>query len=308
MASFILFTTSDFGLKVAEYLFKNQKVEAVVTSTPKPKGRHFVVEDIDTVKLARGWGIPIIYIDKSIEIYEKINSIKVDFFLVIDFAFILRQSVLNLPARYAINIHPSLLPKYRGPSPIQFQIIDNVKKTGISIIKMNEKIDAGDVLFQLAIELESWESYNEFYKNMQEISALAFDIFMNNINSLYPITQDENLATYTRKIEKKDAYIDFANERSEVAVGKIKAFEKWPKVKIKIDEDILILLDAKVSEIKNIKPGTIRITDRDIMIGTKDGAISILKIQRSGKSAQDVKSFLIGYRKRFNDKTLVVEI
>ncbi|GEM_PF-1290515 len=311
MASFILFTTSDFGSLVADYIFKNHTVKAVVTSTPKPKGRHFSVDDIQTVKNAKSFNIPVIYIDKSKEIYEKIKDIEVDYILVVDFAFILKKEVLDHPLKYAINLHPSLLPKYRGPSPLQFQLIDNIKKTGVSIIKMDESIDQGDILFQLAIELDCWYIFSDFYKYMQELSLLTFEIFIENSMHLNPIPQDNSLATYTRKIEKKDAFIDFKNEDTEKVIGKIKAFEKWPKVKIKVDEEILILLDARkfenynniVNNIGNrIDPAKISISDIDIIIGTKDGAISIEKIQKIGKSAQNRINFLKGYRKRFINK------
>lgn len=308
MASFILFTTSDFGYKVCEYIYKNYEVKAIVTSTPKPKGRHLVIEDIDTIKKAKEYNIPVIYVDKSNEIFSKIKDIIADYFLVVDFAFILKDNVLKLPLKFPINIHPSILPKYRGPSPLHYQIIDNVKKSGISIIKMNNKVDEGDLLFQLTFELEEWYSFSKFYDFMQENALLTFEIFMNNITLLYSSPQDNKEATYTKKIEKKDAIIDFENEYSSFIVGKIKAFEKWPKVKIKIDDDIIILLDAKINKDFSIKPGHLFIDDNRFIIGTKDGAIEILKLQRPGKSIQSAKTFLKGYRKRFIEKTIESEL
>lgn len=306
MDSFILFATSDFGLYVADYLYNNFDVKAVVTSTPKPKGRHFIIEDIEIVKNARLKNIPIIYINKSSEIYDKIKDIKVDYFLIVDFAFILKKNVLELPKNYCINIHPSKLPQYRGPSPLHFQIIDNVKKTGISVIKMNEYVDAGDILFQLILDVEDWLTFSKFYNFMQKAAEAAFEIFFQNINMFFPIKQDEKLATYTRKIIKQDAFIDFEKEDFKIAVGKIKAFEKWPKVKIKVDDDIFVLLDAEIEYGFTIKPGYVRITDEEFLIGAKNGTLSILKIQRAGKSAQNIKTFLKGYRKRFFEEKLVM--
>ncbi len=308
MDSFIFFTTSDFGNIAAEYLFNNYEVKAVVTSTPKPKGRHLKLEDIDTVKKAKEKNIPIIYIEKSSQIYEKIKDIKVDYFLVVDFAFILKKNVLELPLKYPINIHPSLLPKYRGPSPLHFQIIDNVKKTGISIIKMNELVDSGDILFQLAFELDEWYTFTKFYDLMQYYASFTLEIFLKNINSFYPQKQDEKLTTYTRKIEKKDAFIDFQNEEANIVVGKIKAFEKWPKVKLKVEEDLLVLLNAKVEEYLNIKSGYLSIRDDGLFIGCKDKAISIVKLQKAGKNPQNITEFLKGFRKRFEEKKIDMEL
>ncbi|MFN3411052.1 MAG: methionyl-tRNA formyltransferase [Exilispira sp.] len=302
MTSFILFMTSDFGYNVCEYIYKNFEVRAVVTSTPKPKGRHFIIEDIESVKKAKELNIPIIYINKSSEIYSKIHDINADYFVVIDFAFILKKDVLQLPKFYCINIHPSLLPEYRGPSPLHFQIIDNVKKTGISIINMNEKLDAGDILFQMAFELDKWYTFSEFYQLMQERASLAFDIFIKSISFLYPSEQRENLASYTRKILKEDAFIDFEKEDVFKAIGKIKAFEKWPKVKIKVDQDILILLDAELEYEDSVNAGYIKITDNKILIGTSNGTLSIKKIQKAGKSALSTKNFLKGYRNKLIEK------
>ncbi len=305
MDSFIFLTTSDFGYFIGEYLFKNYEVKAVVTSNPKPKGRHFIIEDIETVKLAKNFNIPIIYIEKSNQIYDKIKNIIVDYLVVVDFAFILKKEVLEHPKKYSINIHPSLLPKYRGPSPLHYQIIDNVKNTGISIIKMSDKIDAGDILFQVSTEMDYWYTFTNFYKNMQQFSVYAFQLFIANSSYLYPQVQDENLATYTKKIKKNDAFIDFKNEDRIKAIGKIKAFEKWPKVKIMVEDDILILLDAKPKDDVDFIPGKITVTDEDIIIGAKNGAISIDKIQRPGKSLQSKKTFLLGYRKRFKFKDII---
>ncbi|MCR4422148.1 MAG: methionyl-tRNA formyltransferase [Spirochaetales bacterium] len=307
MHSFILFTTSDFGHMAAEYLFDHYEVKAVVTSTPKPKGRHFKLEDINTVKKAKEKDIPIIYIEKSSQIYEKIKDIKVDYFLVVDFAFILKKNVLDLPLKYPINIHPSILPKYRGPSPLHFQIIDNVKKTGISLIKMNEFVDSGDILFQLTFELDEWYTFSKFYDLMQYYTSFAFEIFVKNIELFYPQNQDEKMATYTRKIEKKDAFIDFQNEDASIVVGKIKAFEKWPKVKLKIEDDLLVLLDAKIDENINIKSGYLSVKEEGIFIGCKDKTISILKLQKAGKNQQNIMEFLNGYRKRFYEKKIDME-
>ncbi|MEJ5273688.1 MAG: methionyl-tRNA formyltransferase [Spirochaetota bacterium] len=305
MYNFIIMTTSDFGYNACKYLINNYNVKAVVTSTPKPKGRHFITEDIETVKEAKKKNIPIIYIDKSYQIYEKIKEIEVDYFFVVDFAFILKKNVLEIPKKFAINIHPSILPRYRGPSPLHFQIIDKVKKTGISIIKMNEFVDSGDILFQLAFELEQWYTFTEFYKLMQHYAGFALEIFIKNIDKFYPQPQDEKFATYTRKIEKNDAFIDFQNEEAKIAIGKIKAFEKWPKVKINIEKDIIVLLDATFEEDVNVNPGSIKVSNNGFYIGCKDGTISILKLQKAGKNLQNIQEFLKGYRKRFDEKKLI---
>jgi len=306
MDRYALFVTSDFGIEVAKYLFDTVEVVFVLTSKPKPKGRHFIVEDIETVKLAKKKEIQVIYVEKSFEIFKSIEPYQFDYGVVIDFAFILKKEVLSLAKKMFINIHPSLLPKYRGPSPLHFQIIDNVLKTGVTIIKMDCSIDAGDILFQVKTELEYLLNFTEFYDYMRCLSQIAFELYVKNKEVIIPIPQKHEEATYTRKISKEDAYINPEEQKSDLIIGKIKAFEKWPKVKIKASDDIFILLDAQkyYKDIEKYKPGCISIEDKHIIIGTADLPVEITEIQKLGKKPQSTVQFLFGFRKRYTNLPL----
>lgn len=306
MDRYALFVTSDFGIEVAKYLFDTAEVVFVLTSQPKPKGRHFIIEDIETVKLAKKKKIQVIYIEKSFEIFKSIETYQFDYGVVIDFAFILKKEVLSLAKKMFINIHPSLLPKYRGPSPLHFQIIDNLLKTGVTIIKMDCSIDAGDILFQVKTELEYLLNFTEFYDYMRWLSQIAFELYIKNKEVIIPIPQKHEEATYTRKISKEDAYINPEEQKSDLIIGKIKAFEKWPKVKIKAGEDIFILLDARkyYKDVEKYKPGCISIEDKHIIIGTADLPVEITEIQKLGKKPQSTVQFLFGFRKRYTNLPL----
>ena len=306
MDRYALFVTSDFGIEVAKYLFDTAEVVFVLTSQPKPKGRHFIIEDIETVKLAKKKKIQVIYIEKSFEIFKSIETYQFDYGVVIDFAFILKKEVLSIAKKMFINIHPSLLPKYRGPSPLHFQIIDNLLKTGVTIIKMDCSIDAGDILFQVKTELEYLLNFTEFYDYMRWLSQIAFELYIKNKEVIIPIPQKHEEATYTRKISKEDAYINPEEQKSDLIIGKIKAFEKWPKVKIKAGEDIFILLDARkyYKDVEKYKPGCISIEDRHIIIGTADLPVEITEIQKLGKKPQSTVQFLFGFRKRYTNLPL----
>ncbi|HOV46883.1 MAG TPA: methionyl-tRNA formyltransferase [Exilispira sp.] len=306
MDRYALFVTSDFGIEVAKYLFDTAEVVFVLTSQPKPKGRHFIIEDIETVKLAKKKEIQVIYVEKSFEIFKSIETYQFDYGVVIDFAFILKKEVLSLAKKMFINLHPSLLPKYRGPSPLHFQIIDNVLKTGVTIIKMDCSIDAGDILFQVKTELEYLLNFTEFYDYMRWLSQIAFELYIKNKEVIIPIPQKHEEATYTRKISKEDAYINPEEQKSDLIIGKIKAFEKWPKVKIKAGEDIFILLDARkyYKDVEKYKPGCISIEDRHIIIGTADLPVEITEIQKLGKKPQSTVQFLFGFRKRYTNLPL----
>ncbi|HQJ41001.1 MAG TPA: hypothetical protein PK449_05540, partial [Exilispira sp.] len=182
----------------------------------------------------------------------------------------------------------------------------NLLKTGVTIIKMDCSIDAGDILFQVKTELEYLLNFTEFYDYMRWLSQIAFKLYIKNKEVIIPIPQKHEEATYTRKISKEDAYINPEEQKSDLIIGKIKAFEKWPKVKIKAGEDIFILLDARkyYKDVEKYKPGCISIEDKHIIIGTADLPVEITEIQKLGKKPQSTVQFLFGFRKRYTNLPL----
>lgn len=245
------YSTSEFGDPILEYLLKNHNVKYVVSSYPKPRGRGQKIKDLEFVKLAKQNNIDIIYVNGKKELTQKLEKWhlengKIDFAVVVDFAYIIETKVFDFAQYYFINIHPSILPKYRGPSPIQFTLLNNEYITGVTIQKMEKKVDVGDILIQKIIPIDQDEEFNTLYDKLKKISVIAIKDFLENFDRINAVKQNEIFCSYSRKIEKNDAKINF-NENVNIINGKIKAFSRWPKVKVSYENDQLILLNSTLN-------------------------------------------------------------
>ena len=237
---FCFFGSSNMSVFALDELLKNGlKPEFIVTTPDKPVGRKQII----TPNVVKTWAI-----ENKIPVYdpEKLNSefiekIKVlnrdsngqeisSVFLVASFGKILPNELIQIPSRGTLNIHPSLLPKYRGPSPLPSAILDDCKKTGVTIMKLDAEMDHGPIIAQKEIEITEWPIYEIFEENMaREGSRLFIEILDKWIKGEINSTeQDHSQATYTKKINKEDGLIDlkadpYTNWR------KIQAFHQWPK-------------------------------------------------------------------------------
>ena len=205
--------------------------DLVITNPDKKQGRKKELTPTPVKKWSLENNSEILYLEKTDKDFiEKLKKRKWDFFLIFANGNILPQEVLDIPKYGVLNIHPSLLPKYRGPSPIISAILDNQKKTGVTIMKINEKMDSGDIIFQKEILVEKWKKNKEMEKFFAELGAIYFFENIKNFleGKIEPQKQDENLATYCKKYEKKDMEISFpfTEKNSEQNFLKYCAFSK----------------------------------------------------------------------------------
>lgn len=252
------FSTSEFGDHVFKYLLDNSgkdfDIKYVVSSYPKPRGRGMKVKDLEFANIAKENNVEVIYCDNKKELSEKLKKWhdkngKIDFGIVVDFAYIIEPEVFNLVDFYFINIHPSILPLYRGPSPIQYSLLHNDLFSGVTIQKMEKRVDTGDILIQKIIPLDEGEDFNSLYEKLRIVSIIALNDFFMNIENIIPIKQPEEYVINSKKILKKDKNISF-NLKANIISGKINAFSRWPKVKVFFENEQLILLNSffKISE------------------------------------------------------------
>lgn len=234
--SVIFFGSGSFGVKALESMAKDLQynIVAVVTGhggKAMTRGKEF---DTNAIKLtAKKLKLPLILIEnlKDEQIVEKIRKLKPDLGIVSDFGFIIPQNVINIPQNGILNIHPSLLPLFRGSTPIQSAILAGVKKTGVTIMLINEKVDDGPILSQATVKLRQTENYQVLHDHLSELGAA---LLLNTIpyyltEELKPISQDIKKATYTKMIKKEDGEVK-PQDRAELVERKIRAFSKWPKV------------------------------------------------------------------------------
>ena len=233
------------------------------------------------------------------EMKLKLTQLNPSIIIVASFGLILPDYILKIPALGVINIHPSLLPKLRGPSPISSAIIEGMDRTGVSIIKMVKELDAGPILFQEEFKID--ENYNA-----EQLGLTLFNLAAKNLNqtvkkivdkSILEISQDDSLATYTKMVKKDDGLINWA-ESGELIIRKLKAYSDWPGVYTHWNNKRIIIKEAEFQKKEN--PGfqkygqIIGLNNHCITVKTLDGFIHIKSLQLEGSKIMDATSFVHG--------------
>ncbi|MCX8028571.1 MAG: methionyl-tRNA formyltransferase [Brevinematales bacterium] len=278
-------------------------VKLIITKQDKHKGRGKILLPTPVKDLALSRGIDYVdnYDIKSREFVEFLKSGDFDVFLVCDYGKIIPRSVFEIPVRGSVGIHPSLLPSYRGPSPIHYAILNGDKKTGTTLFYINEIMDAGDIILQKEITIDDNDDYTSLSKKLSDLSVeLVLDFLsMENINA---IPQNESMASYTRMIEKKDGKIDW-NESAEKIHCKVRAFIEWPKAYCFYKGMLIKVLKARyVGEDLEGEVGQIVRLGDTLGVKTGKGILEVEKLLPESSKAMDAKSFINGYRVKIGDK------
>lgn len=289
-----------FSLKTLDVLNKNKNINVSLVVSGKDKKRNRNKFKPTPVKqYALDNNLDVITPD-SVNTNEFISLLKekeIDFIVVVAFGQLIKRELLKEYKDKIINLHPSSLPKYRGPSPIQFTLLNGEKKTHASAMLIEEKMDSGDILNQKELEIKDQDDFTILSKNLSEIgskaileSILNYDEFIEKRKK-----QDNSNATFTTKITKDMGKIDF-NETNEKIINKIKAFVEFPKAYFSYKDQNVKILKASLVDIDNPKISYVYKANKDdkIVIGCKNGGIRIEKIQFPGKKCMDTKSFLLG--------------
>jgi methionyl-tRNA formyltransferase len=256
VADIVFFSTGKFGLKTLEALNSDPqyRIRAVVTSSKKTKRRGKSVDSSPVKDLAKKLELDVIEI-KSLdeELTKKLKKLKPDLGVVVDFGYIIPKNVFDIPKFGIVNIHPSLLPKYRGPTPIQSAILSGAKKTGVTIIKIDEGIDSGLILSQAEARLTKSANFEILFNYLAEVGAgLLLDTLPYYLShELKPTKQNKSKASYTKMITKNDGEVTLKTPAIEVE-RKIRAFYPWPGVYINVNNLIIQITAAHFDREKNL--------------------------------------------------------
>jgi len=288
--------TSGFGIPILKNIYQNGfEISAVYTQPPKKSNRGQKITKSPIHVLAETLNLNIRTPEKllgnKIE-YDYIKKIDLDLAIVVSYGQIIPKDYLKLSKNNFINIHASILPKWRGAAPIQRSIINLEKETGISIMKINEKLDEGDIseIFKLKIlENENAQSLSERLSTLasEKISDIIDNIFEGNVNYR---TQEHSNATYAKKIDKSEGIIKWT-ENAEKIIGKINGLYPSPGCFFIFKGERYKILKAERSFAEG-NPGTIINNNLEICCGKE--SIKVLEIQREGKKVQKIREFLIG--------------
>jgi methionyl-tRNA formyltransferase len=293
----IFMGTPTFSVPILKSLYESTyEIVTVYTQPPKKKfrGQKIIKSPvhIESIKL----NIPIKCPDK-LNIDEDLNFIKnskVKYVVVVAYGQIIPEKILNIENVIFLNIHASLLPRWRGAAPIQRSIIEMDKTTGISIMKIVPKLDAGPYMAQEKIKIEQYDSFISLSK---KLSIIGSELIIKSLNQLKDnkanfIEQDESKITYAKKIDKKDSQINW-NIPAKNIIANINGLNPFPGVWFKHLKTRIKIIEAVEVE-KNGRPGGV--LDSNLTVGCKENAIKILSIQKEGKNVLDTKSFLTGYQ------------
>jgi methionyl-tRNA formyltransferase len=294
----ILFIASpDFAVPILHTLHIHHDVIGVVTQPDKPAGRGRKLRSCPVCQAALKLGLPVIQ-PTNINTTEDVNHFRFlhpDLIAVAAYGQILRQPILDLPKYGCINLHPSLLPRWRGATPIQAAIIHGDKKTGITIMLMDAGLDTGPILSQQATSILPHETGGQLSTRLANIGK---DLLIPTIEAYtsgkrIPTSQDDEMATYAPMLKKSDGQLDFSRPASYLE-RQVRAYEPWPASFLLWNERRLIIRKAHADDQSEINPGEVIQVAALPAIGTSSGILLLDVVQPSGRVAMSGASFIRG--------------
>jgi methionyl-tRNA formyltransferase len=279
------------------------EVPLVITKAPKKKGRGKSESATPLGEAARDLSLNLIEEDdpNSVFVEEEIRKVNVDTFVLASYGAILKDNILQL-AKYPLNIHPSVLPKYRGASPVARALMNGEKKTGITIFIMGTGVDTGDIICIkevpiLPLEVRTELEVRLFRESAQPILSVLRDI--EEGKELVRLSQDDSKASYASKITKEECRIDWSRKSSEI-VGKIRGLSYHPAAFCYFrDKKLKILRAAQIADVYDmVSPGEILSAKENITVKCGECALEIKEVQLQSRNKIDAKSFINGYHIR----------
>ena len=295
--------TPDFAVGTLEAIVgAGHEVAAVVTQPDKPKGRGGVMAMSPVKECALRHGLTVLQPLKARnpEFIEEIKAINPDVIVVVAFGQIIPSEIIHMPKYGCINVHASLLPKYRGASPIQWTVLDGCEYSGVTTMLMDEGIDTGDILETVTVKLDERETGGSLFDRLSLVGAklLVETLDKAEAGQLHPVKQDDSQSSYVRMIDKSFGLMDFT-QPVEVLERKVRALNPWPSAFTHMDEKLLKIWDATVIQDNNVKAGDYGKVKTDgktcFMVACDGGYLSVNELQLEGKKRMKVEDFLRGY-------------
>ncbi len=300
--------TPDFAAGILDAIVtkSEHEVVAVVTQPDRPKGRSGKVVASPVKEYAVKAGIPVLQPQKIKESEEtdKLKSMDADIYVVAAFGQILSKEILDIPKYGCINVHASLLPEYRGAAPIQWAIADGKEITGVTIQKMNEGVDTGDIITSVTAQVSPDETGGSLFDKLMILgqSLIIDTLSLIEKGEATYTPQDDSKATHAKMLKKEMGCIDFSN--SAVSIERlIRAFTPWPGGYTRLNGKMLGIRKCHVANItESAAPGTITtVTKEDITVSCGEGSLVVTRLQAEGKKEMAVHDFLLGNKLSVGD-------
>lgn len=301
----VFFGTSENSVILLEGIQSHFQVVGIVTTPDSKVGRKQILTPSLVAQFAANSevlkGVPIFKPSKlkDVEFLNSLKELEAELFIVLSYGKILPKEVIELPALKTINIHPSLLPLYRGATPMPSALLDGATVTGNTIIVMDEEMDHGPILAQKEMAIAPDDTYVELEKKLalDSVGMVLETVPLYATGKATLSEQDHDKATYTKMIVKEYGKIDWTKPAQEI-YNQYRAFARWPGIWTTCDGEVLKILSCRPAEnlvgpsISNITPGTV--LENGLVVCGNGTLLELRNLQKAGKTATDIKSFLNG--------------
>jgi len=292
--------TPEFAVPSLQALIASgHEVCAVYTQPDRPSGRGRQLHPTPVKAVALAAGIPVFQplTLKTEEDFQQLVALKADLMVVVAYGMILTQAVLDVPPLGCINVHGSLLPRWRGAAPIQRALMAGDEKTGVTIMKIVRKLDAGDMLHKEELVIGAQDTSSDLHDKLAELGAVGLGKVLIQIENgtLHAEPQDETLVTYAEKLTKIEAVIDWT-QSAEVIARKVRGLNAWPVAQTIYQEQVLRIWQAEpLVESTNLPAGTVRCTNKHIDVATGQGSLRLLEVQLPNGKRISAQAFLAAH-------------
>lgn len=295
--------TPDFAVAALESLIEaGHEITAVVTQPDKPKGRSKELQFSPVKECALRHNIPVLQPVriKRPEAIEELAQYEADIYVVAAFGQILSQQILDMPKYGCLNIHASLLPKYRGASPIQHAVLDGEEKSGVTIMQMDAGLDTGDMLYKKEIVLAADETFETLHDRLMAIGgeAIVEALPLLEAGKLTPVKQNDEESCYASLISKEMGRIDFSATAAEID-RKVRGMNPWPSAFSAFRGKQVKIWKVQIAEgeYDGCEPGSVCLVEKDgFTVKAGEGAVKILELQLEGKKRMTARDFLLGVK------------
>jgi methionyl-tRNA formyltransferase len=275
------------------------RIILVITQPDRPRNRGMLLTPPPIKQAASDCGIPILQPEKasSPAVVEEVQRLAPDAAVVVAYGQLLRRNFLTIPRRGCINLHASLLPKYRGSSPIQASLLAGDRETGVTTMLLNEGMDTGDILLQKAVEIGEDDTAGTLHDKLAELGASLMVETLDGLEEgkIHPEPQDESKASITRKFSRGDAKIDWNQPPARIH-GQVRAFNPWPGCETSLSgAPLKIWKAAPAAEAGSGEPGEVIVAEKGVLlVQAAGGTIRILQLQAPGGKRMSADEFLRG--------------
>jgi len=289
--------TPDFAVPALQMLIDSKhEVCAVYTQPDRPAGRGRKLTPSPVKKLALEANIPVFQPEtlKNEDDIKQLELLGADLMIVVAYGLMLPQEILDAPKHGCINIHGSLLPRWRGAAPIHRAVIAGDEKTGVTIMQVIKKLDAGDMLHKEECIIEPHHSSSDLHDKLSDLGAIGLEKVLAQIEqgTLVAEVQDESLVTYASKLEKAESLLDWNSSAIELD-RKIRGLNSWPVAQTVFDGKVLRVWKAVMSESENeLSAGEVSKQGKRMVVGTGDGCVDLLEVQLPGGKRMQIHAFL----------------